>query len=144
MAYPQKYSQPIHVALWVVQVVLAISFIWAAWMKLFQPIDRLSVMWPWTGQVPMTLVKFTGIIDFLGAMGLILPSLLRIQPRLTPIAAMAIIVLMLCASVFHIMRGEASVIGVNIVFGIMAAFVAWGRFTKAPIASEGTKRLQQP
>lgn len=136
MVYPQKSSRAIHIALWVVQVVLTASFVWAAWMKLFQPIDRLSAMWPWTGQVPTALVRATGIVDFLGAMGLILPSLLRIQPRLTPIAAMAIIVLMLCASVFHSMRGEASVIGVNIVFGIMAAFVAWGRFVKAPIASK--------
>jgi len=136
MVHPQTSSRAIHIALWVVQLVLAASFVWAAWMKLFQPIDRLSAMWPWTGQAPTALVKFTGIVDFLGAMGLILPSLLRIQPRLTPIAAMAIIVLMLCASAFHIMRGEASVIGVNIVFAIMAVFVAWGRWIKAPIASE--------
>ncbi|WP_338870823.1 DoxX family protein [Spirosoma sp. SC4-14] len=118
------------------QFILAASFVWAAWMKLFQSIGSLSAMWPWTGQVPLGLVKFTGIVDFLGAMGLLLPSLLRIRPGLTPLTAMAILVLMLCASIFHIMRGEASLIGANIVFASMAAFIAWGRFTKAPIASE--------
>ncbi|GAB3977912.1 DoxX family protein [Spirosoma terrae] len=126
-------SNVVHIVLWVVQVILAVSLIWAAWMKLVQPIEQLATMWPWAGQVPVALVKMTGIVDLLGAAGLILPSVLRIQPKLTPMAAISIIILMVCASVFHIMRGEVALIGVNIVFAILAAFVAWGRLTKAPI-----------
>ncbi|MBD2756651.1 DoxX family protein [Spirosoma validum] len=136
MANQQKSFTVMHVILWVVQIILAASLVWAAWMKLAQPIDNLSTMWPWTGQIPATLVRLTGIVDLAGAVGLILPSLLRIQPTLTPIAAVALIVLMLCASIFHIVRGEASVIGVNVVFALLAAFVAWGRFTKVPIATK--------
>ena len=68
--------------------------------------------------------------------GLILPALLRTKPGLTPIAALGIIALMLCASVFHISRGEGSAIGVNVVFAIIAAFIAWGRFKKVPILSK--------
>lgn len=136
MAGQQKSSKAIHIILWVAQVALAVSLVWAAAMKLFQPIDKLAAMWPWAGQVPVALVKFTGIIDLLGAIGLILPSLLRNNPKLTPIAAIGIMVLMVCASIFHIARGEASVIGVNIVFAGIAAFIVWGRFTKVPITEK--------
>lgn len=133
MSSQQKPSKAIHIILWVAQVILAATFIWAAAMKLVQPPDKLAAMWPWTGQIPGTLVKLTGLIDLAGATGLILPSLLRIKPKLTPIAAIGIILLMISASIFHIARGEAAQIGTNIVFAGMAAFIAWGRFTKAPI-----------
>lgn len=133
MANHKKSSKAIHIALWVAQVVLAASLVWAGMMKLLQPVEKLSAMWPWTGEVPLAFVKFTGIIDLTGAMGLILPTLFRIQPKLTPIAAVGIIVLMICASVFHIMRGEVSGIGVNVVFAIVAAFIAWGRFRRMPV-----------
>lgn len=128
MVNQQKPSKGIHIALWVAQVLLAVSLVWASYMKLFQPVEKLSAMWPWTGQVPVAVVKLTGMVDLLAALGLILPLLFRIQPKLTPIAAVGIIVLMLCAGIFHIMRGEASLIGVNIFFAVLAAFIAWGRF----------------
>ena len=127
MTNQQKASKGLHITLWIAQVLLAAVLIWAAGMKLFQPIEELAMMWPWTGQVSPALVKLTGIIDILGALGLILPSLLRIKPNLTPIAAIGVIALMVCASIFHIVRGEASAIGVNIFFAIVAAFIAWGR-----------------
>lgn len=134
MSSQQKPAKAIHSILWVTQVILAATFIWAAAMKLFQPVEKLAAMWPWTDQIPGTLVKLTGVADLIGAIGLILPSLLRIRPRLTPIAAIGIILLMISASIFHMARGEITQIGPNIVFAGMAAFVAWGRFTKAPIA----------
>lgn len=136
MTNQQKPATILHVILWVVQIGLSVSLLWAAGMKLFQPPDKLATMWPWVGQVPVALVKFTGIVDLLGAMGLVLPALLRIRPQLTPLTAGCLILLMVCASIFHIMRGEASVIGVNIVFALLAVFVAWGRLTKAPIADK--------
>ena len=122
-----------HIVLWIAQAVLAISLVWAALMKLGQPIEKLSAMWPWTGQVPAGLVKLTGLLDLASALGLILPSLLRIKPNLTAVAAMGIVVLMVCASIFHITRGEASLIGVNIIFAVIAGFIAWGRLVKARI-----------
>ena len=131
----ERSPRTINIILWIVQILMAASFVWAAWMKLFQPIDKLAVMWPWTGQIPAVTVKLTGVIDLLGGLGLILPAWLRIQPKLTSIAAIAVIVLMVCAGIFHILRGEASVTGANVVFAMMAAFVAWGRLKKAPITS---------
>ena len=133
MVNQQKSLPVLHIALWVIQILLAASLVWGASMKLLQPIEQLAAMWPWTGQIPVELVKLTAVVDLLGATGLILPALLRIQPKLTPIAAMAVVALMICASVFHIVRGEAAVIGANVVFAVMAAFVAWGRLRKVPI-----------
>ena len=106
---------------WIAQGLLAATLIWAGGMKLFKPIDSLSKMWPWTGEVAVAFVKFTAIVDLLGAIGLCIPSL-------TPFAAIGLILLMICAGGFHIYRGEASSIGFNIVFALIAAFIAWGRF----------------
>ena len=133
MTDQQKKSKVLNVILWIAQVLLAATFVWAAMMKLFQPIDKLSAMWPWVAEVPVVLLKFTAIVDLLGGLGLVLPALFRIKPKLTPIAAVAVIILMVIASAFHIARGEASVIGANVVFAIFAAFIAWGRFKKAPV-----------
>ncbi len=134
MTDQQKPSKALHISLWAVQVILAASLIWAAAMKLFQPVEKLAEMWPWAGQVSTGLLKFTGVTDLLGGLGLILPALLRIRPRLTWISAACIVLLMMVASIFHISRGEASLIAPNIVFALLAAFVAWGRYKKVPIA----------
>ena len=131
MTDQQKLSKRLNIFLWITQIVLAIIFIWGAWMKLFTSVDKLSAMWPWVAQIPLALLKFTAIVDLLGGIGLILPALLRIKPTLTPIAAVAIIVLMVVSTIFHISRGEVSVIGANIIFALFAAFIAWGRFKKS-------------
>lgn len=125
-----------NVILWIAQVILAVGFIWAAAMKLFQPADKLAAMWPWTAD-HAGLVKFTGVLDLLAGIGLVLPAALRIQPKLTIYAAYGTIALMIAASAFHIVRGEASQIGMNIFFAVMAVFIAWGRQMKAPITAKG-------
>jgi hypothetical protein len=127
MTTQQHPSKALHIALWIAQVLLAATLVWAAAMKLFQPVDKLAAMWPWTGQVSITLVKLTGIADLLGGLGLVLPALLKMRPPLTPIAAVAIVLLMISAGIFHIARGEAALIGVNIFVAFLALFIAWGR-----------------
>lgn len=123
----QKSSKVLNITLWIVQGLLASSLVWGASIKLFQPIEKLALMWPWTEQISKNLVKLTGIIDLLAGIGIIAPTLFKIKPQLTVITAWAIVLLMICAAVFHIARGEASQIGANIVFAMMAVFVAWGR-----------------
>jgi uncharacterized membrane protein YphA (DoxX/SURF4 family) len=130
---PRKTSVLLNIALWIVQLLLAASLIWSSWMKLFQPIAQLAVLWPWAGEVSPVLIKVTGVVDLLGGLGLVLPALLRVQPKLTPLAAIGIIALMICASAFHISRGESSSIGPNIVFAMLAGFIVWGRFKKVPL-----------
>jgi len=136
MTTQQKTTGFLHIALWSAQVLLAASMLWGATMKLFTPIEELSNMWPWVAQVSPAFLHFTAIVDLLGALGLILPALLRIQPKLTPIAAVAVVALVISAAVFHIQRGEASQIGANVAFAFVAIFIAWGRLTKAPITAK--------
>ncbi len=136
MKSEQKKSKTINIILWIAQVILAVSFIWASTMKLFMPAGKLAEMWPWTADNAI-LVKLTGIIDLLAGIGLVLPALLRILPRLTIYAAYGTIALMVAASIFHITRGEVSQIGVNIFFAVFAIFIAWGRQNKAPITPKG-------
>jgi len=132
MAGEQKKSKAMNTILWIAQVILAGSFIWASSMKLFQPASKLAEMWPWTAD-NRSLVKLTGVLDLLAGIGLVVPALLRIQPKLTIYATYGTIVLMIAASVFHIAREEASLIGANIFFAVLAVFIGWGRQRKAPI-----------
>jgi hypothetical protein len=126
MAEQLKISKAMNIALWIAQVVVAASLLMGTAMK-FMPIEKISVMMPWTGQLPAIVVRLLGLIDLLGALGLVLPAMFHIKPQLTVWAAIGTILLMLCAIVFHISRGEASVIGFNIFLAVLAAFIAWGR-----------------
>ena len=132
MTSEQKTPKAMNVILWIAQVILSACFIWSSAMKLFQPADKLAEMWAWTTDNAV-LVKLTGILDLLAGIGLVLPALLRIQPKLTIYAAYGAVALMIAASIFHIARGEASQIGVNIFFAVFAVFIAWGRQKKSPI-----------
>lgn len=104
----------------------------AGFIKLTVPIDQLA-------QQGMTIVnsfgegmvRFIGLSEVLGAIGLILPAALRIKPVLTPIAAIGIAIIMIMATGYHISKGEPFVPA--IVLFALASFVAWGRFKKAPI-----------
>lgn len=128
-------SKGLNIALWVAQGLISLTLIWAGYAKLFQPIEETAKMLPWALDNP-GLLKFTGIIDLLGGIGIVLPATLKIQPKLTVFAAYGTIALMIAASIFHISRGEASLIGMNIFFLILAAFVVWGRTKKVPFLAK--------
>ncbi len=103
----EKKSKGLNITLWIAQVLISLTLIWAGYAKLFQPIAETAKMLPWALENP-SLLKFTGIIDLLGGIGIILPAALRIQAKLTTLAAYGVIVLMIAASIFHISRDEAS------------------------------------
>lgn len=121
----------LNVALWSTQLLLAAMFGMAGYMKLSQPISHLSAILPWAAQLPEGLVRFIGIAELAGALGLILPAATRILLVLTPLAASGLFVIMVLASGFHISRGEISNLPINAVIGSLAAFIAWGRFKEA-------------
>lgn len=126
-----------NVLLWVLQGLLALAFGMAGGMKLFTPIDQLVANgMGFAADAPM-LVRFIGLSEFLGAVGLILPSALKIQPKLTPIAAALLAFVMVLAAGTHIMMNDLPGLGAPVVLGLMCAFVAWGRALKAPIAARG-------
>lgn len=91
-------------------------------------------MVPWAKDVPLALVRFIGAMVFLAGIGLLLPSILRIKPILTPVASSGLAAVQISAIVFHISRGEtATTVPMNLFLLTLAVFVAWGRFTKSPI-----------
>lgn len=131
-----KNNKAINISLWVAQGLLAAMFIMAGAMKSTQPIEALAESLPWVKEVPSAMVRFIGISELLGGIGLLLPSILRIKPTLTVWAAVGLAVVMVLAAGFHVSRGENEVIGMNIILVLVAAFIAWGRTKKAPIQAK--------
>ncbi|MFD2037507.1 DoxX family protein [Belliella marina] len=127
-----KTSKTLNIILWIAQGLLALTFLWAGFMKIFQPEE---LPFPWIKD-NLGLVLATGLVDLLAGVGIVFPALLRIQPKLTIYAAYGILTLMIAASIFHVSRGEASDIGFNIIMALLAVLVAWGRQGKVPISSK--------
>lgn len=130
----QERSKGLHVGLWVAQVMLALAFVGAGLMKLTTPVEQLRAAMPWVNGAMGPLVRFIGAAEFAGALGLILPAATRIKPGLTPLAAAGLATVMALAALTHLSRGELGMVAPNLVLGGLAAFVAWGRARKAPIA----------
>jgi putative oxidoreductase len=127
-------SKALHVGLWVVQGLLGAMFLAVGAMKATQPIAVLVDTLGWPAAVPPALVRVIGVAEFLGGLGLILPAATRVKPMLTPLAAVALATVLLFATMFHISRGELGALPLPLVLGAVAAFIAWGRAAKAPIA----------
>ena len=131
---PVKPSKPLHFSLWGAQILLALVFVSAGAMKATKPIAELAAKMGWPGAVPEGLVRFIGISELLGALGLVLPAATRIKPGLTALAGLGLTTVMLLAAIFHVSRGEIGMLPVPFVIGGLSAFVAWGRWRKAPIS----------
>jgi hypothetical protein len=123
--------QPMTYALWIVQALLAALFLFAGGMKLILPLDKL------TGPVelPGWFIRFIGVCEVLGGLGLILPGLLRIRPGLTPLAAVGLVIIMIGAIAITLQGGLLSAALISLVVGLLAAFVAYGRWRWAPLPS---------
>ncbi|MGY3453834.1 DoxX family protein [Bradyrhizobium sp. USDA 4353] len=134
---PLQPSLALRIGLWAAQALLFALFAFAGVTKLFTPIPELSQMMPWAGEYPVGFVRTLGLIDLAGGLGILLPSLTRIMPRLTVLAALGCTILQVFAFVFHISRGEGAVTPLNIVLLALSLFVLWGRNSKAPIAPRG-------
>jgi len=90
---------------------------------------------PWFAAVPRPLFVFIGVCEFLGGVGLILPAMTGVKPKLTPIAAFGLALIMILAAVFHIVRGEYNFfLPGNLVLGGITAFIGYGRLFVRPIA----------
>ncbi len=115
-------------ALWVVTIVLTVAFLAAGLMKATRPKDTLAVKMAWVNDFSSGAIKTIGVLEVLGALGLVLPALTGIAPILVPLAAVGLALTQAGAIVVHARRGETANIAVNIVLLAMALFVAWGRF----------------
>jgi hypothetical protein len=88
----------------------------------------------WYAAVPQPLIVFIGVCEVLGGIGLILPAMTRVRPRLTPLAAVGLALTMVLAAGFHVLRGEYELVPANLVLAGVAAFIAVGRSNLRPTA----------
>lgn len=117
-----------NIALWIVQVLLALAFLAAGSMKATQPIGTLKKRMSWVGHTTPTIVRVVGILEILGAIGLILPAVTGILPWLVPIAALGLVLTMLGAIIVHIGLKENTQSMAPLILLLLAAFIAFGRF----------------
>lgn len=115
-------------ALWTVQVLLALLFLFAGGVKLLLPAEALQGPVP----VPVLFLRFIGVCEALGATGLILPGLLRIRTGLTPLAAAGLVIIMIGATVINLVGAGVAFALITFVIGLLAAFVAYGRWQVLP------------
>jgi uncharacterized membrane protein YphA (DoxX/SURF4 family) len=122
-----------NLVLWILQALLALLFLAAGIPKMTLPIPQLARRVEWAGQIPPWLVRFIGVSEVLGAIGLILPALTGIAPWLTIAAAVGLILAMLSASVFHTYRAEFARLTPSVVLLLLTLVIAYGRWKLAVI-----------
>lgn len=110
---------------WIIAGLLAVFYLYAGGKKAVQSQERLQPMMGWVDTIPMQLVRVIGVLEILGAAGLILPPLTGIAPRLAVAAATGLVLIQVGGIVVHLRRGEARLIGLNAVLLVAAAAAAW-------------------
>ncbi|HEY1233605.1 MAG TPA: DoxX family protein, partial [Candidatus Binatia bacterium] len=117
-----------NLALWIIQVLLALLFLFAGAMKLIMPIEEM------TQQIAMPglFLRFIGLCEVLGGLGLVLPWLVGIRPGLTPLAAVGLVIIMIGATATTIIIGQIAASMLPLVVGLLCLFVAYGRWRLAP------------
>ncbi|TMB63139.1 MAG: DoxX family protein [Deltaproteobacteria bacterium] len=117
-----------NIALWIAQGLLAAIFLFAGGMKLILPIEEMTKQLP----LPGLFLRFIAVCEVLGAIGLILPWLLGLRPGLTPLAAAGLVIIMIGATALTLATAGITMALIPLVVGILAAFVAYGRWRLAP------------
>ncbi len=127
-------------ALWIVQGLLAALFLLAGGMKLVLPVEEMTKQI----QLPGLFLRFIGVAEVLGAIGLVLPGLLRIRPGLTPLAAAGLVIIMIGATVVTLASGMLAPALISLVVGLLATLVAYGRWRLAPHRGSSHPSTLQP
>ncbi len=143
MSVSATVKQPqssLNIVLWILQVLSGIFWSFTGFGKVLCINPAVWNMMlpnvPWFSAVPRGLFVFIGVCEFLGGVGLILPAMTGVKPKLTAWAALGLTAIMLLAALFHIARGESAFfVPTNLVLGGVAAFVAYGRFIARPLPS---------
>lgn len=123
------------VGLWAAQIVLAILFVMPGAMKTFMAPEAMAAAGIASApDIPLWLLRFIGVSEIAGAIGMILPAATRILPFLTPLAALGFVTIQVLAIGFHAIRGETGqTIAFNLLYLALSLFVLWGRTKKLPI-----------
>jgi uncharacterized membrane protein YphA (DoxX/SURF4 family) len=120
------------VILWILQVLLALLFIFAGVTKFVMSVEEMNQQAPVV--LPGLFLHFIGICEVFGGLALILPSLLRIQPRLTPLAAVGLAMITAGATVITLMGPMKVAAAFPFIVCLLCVFVAYGRWRVKPIS----------
>jgi putative oxidoreductase len=126
-----------NIALWILQVLLGIFFLFTGVNHFIVP-PGLPELMSWMYELPAGLHYFSGTVEILAGLGLILPGLTKIQTRLTTMAGVGLVLIMVGAMVWHIQRGEVANILQNLILAVLAGFVAYGRWRLKPLPDRST------
>ena len=113
------------IAYWIVAGLLGAFYLYAGGKKAVQSKEQLAPMMGWVDTVPMRLVRVIGVVEILGAAGLVLPPLTGIAPVLATAAALGFLVLQVLAAGLHLSRGEVKETGLNGILIVLAAAAVW-------------------
>jgi len=123
---PSKQRKRItRISLWTLQVVLAPMFLFVGGIKLILPIQLLLAQMPLP--LPGLFIRFIATAEVAGALGLILPGLLRIRPMLTPLAALGLVLDMIGATAYNLISGQIGAAVTTVVLGLICLAIAYGR-----------------
>ena len=123
-----------NIALWIVQVLLGALFVFAGAMKFIMPVEEMTKQMP---SMPGLFLHFIGVCELLGGLGLVLPAVFRVAVGLVPLAAAGLAVIMMGATVISLKIGPPAGALIPLVVGLLAVFVAWGRWRAVPHRGRG-------
>lgn len=126
-----------HTALWIVQGLLAVMFLLAGVPKLVMSAEQMKA--PGPIQLPVAFIRFIGVCEILGAIGMIVPGLTGIAPGLTPLGAAGLVIIMAGATVVNLVDGPAPAAIITVILGTLAAFVVYGRWMRPVETASSTK-----
>jgi uncharacterized membrane protein YphA (DoxX/SURF4 family) len=118
-----------NIALWIIQVLLALIFLFAGVTKLVLPIEEMTKQMA----MPGLFLRFLGVAEVLGALGLILPGLFRIKTWVTPLAAAGLMIIVIGATVITLKLGGGATALFPLVTAVLSALVVYGRWRLAPL-----------
>lgn len=118
-----------NIALWIIQALLAALFLFAGVAKLGMTVEQMN---QGPVQFPGVFYRFIAIVEILGGLGMILPGIFKIKTGLTPLAALGLVIIMIGATAISFKMSPSAAI-LPLITGVLAAFVAYGRWKLAPL-----------
>ena len=136
-----RFSVNTNVVLWIVQGFLALFFVAGSGApKLLMPVEMLPLPLP----LPELFVRFIGVAEVLGGLGLLLPGITRIRTSLTPLAASGLVLLTICATVYQLLARQPESAVFAAVMCLISASVAYGRWRLAPLSETARRAALRP
>ena len=129
-----------NIALWTLQILLGLLFVFAGGMKLVLPIEEMTEQMA----LPGAFLRFIGVAELLGGLGLVLPGLTGIRPGLTPLAAAGLVIIMIGATVIGFMISGVTGALLPLAVGVGLAFIAYGRWRLMPLRGSSQQSVLRP